>query len=84
MGLTRWTALQKDALRVALELDDSANRLSELGIEASFRRSHARLLRDLVEYVNDFRAAVSMLEAWPASTNGVRAVIRRPKIVGGS
>ena len=28
-------------------------------------RFHARLLRDLVEYVNDCRAGVSTLEAWP-------------------
>ena len=65
MSLARWTALEKDALNAASELDDIADQLSDLGIEASVSRTHARLLRDLVRYVNDFRADVSLLEALP-------------------
>ena len=54
MSLARWTALEKDALNAASELDDIADQLSDLGIEASVSRTLARLLRDLVQYVNDF------------------------------
>jgi hypothetical protein len=69
-SLARWTPLEKEALNVALDLEDIANRLAKLGVEASVSRHHARLLRDLVEYVNNLRAHVDTLEASPKKLAG--------------
>ena len=64
MSLARWTALEKDALNAA-----SDSTISPISYPTSDRgklsRTLARLLRDLVQYANHFRADVSLLEALP-------------------
>lgn len=52
MTRSRWTRLEEAALGATAELEYIADTLASLGVEPSFSQSHARLLRQLVEYVN--------------------------------